>query len=75
MNILEKLQDSIARLSDEATELALLKSKFEQDIASLNNNIADIDIRLSQIVGAIKELDSIVKESTEEKTSLPTVVE
>jgi len=63
MNILEKLNNSIARLSSEATDLALLKDQFERDIAGINDKITDIDTRLSQIVGAIKEINMIIKEA------------
>lgn len=67
MNILEKLHESMAKLSDEATGLALLKDQYSRDIAGITNNIADIDIRLGQIVGAIKEIDSIIKETEREQ--------
>ena len=61
MNILKKLNNSIAKLSNEATDLALLKDKFNRDIA-------DIDVRLSQIVGAIKEITSIIEEARSESS-------
>lgn len=69
MNILEKLNNSMVKLSNEATDLALLKDQFERDIAGINGKIADIDIRLSQIVGAIKEIDSIIKEAALESSA------
>lgn len=61
MELLEKLHESIAKLSAEATELALYRDQFSRDIVDINNKIADIDIRMSQVVGAIKEIDSIIK--------------
>ena len=65
MDILGKLNNSITKLSNEATDLALLKEQLGRDITDIHNKIADIDVRLNQIIGAIKELDTIIKEVNE----------
>ena len=69
MNLLEKLNKSITKLSNEATDLALLKDQFRRDIATIDNKIVEIDIRLNQIVGAIKEIDSVIKDATTEDST------
>ena len=56
MKLLNKLQERIDALSAEATHLVYQKSEFEK-------NIVQINTRMTQIVGAIAELDQIIKES------------
>lgn len=56
MNILEKLQERIEALSNEATTLVHKKQEYEREIGQ-------IETRLTQIVGAIAELDGIIKDT------------
>lgn len=53
--MLQKLQNVMSSLSAEATQLV-------SDRETLKNRISDINTRLTQIVGAMTEIDKLIKE-------------
>ena len=55
LQLLNKLQERLETLSTEATHLVYQKNEFEKEIDHINT-------RMTQIVGAIAELDQIIKE-------------
>jgi uncharacterized protein YoxC len=54
-NILEKINNRIEELKEEAENLVVRRQ-------SLSNEIEDINIKLTQILGAIKELSLLLED-------------